>query len=305
VRALTISLLALGADSCAVRGLVLDGVAEALSGSAQAFAGEDDPELVRDALPFALKANEALLAKDPRNEELLLSAAAGFTQYASAFVEADADRVEREDYERATALRERALRLYLRARDYGLAGLEARHAGIAAELRVDPRSAVTRLGAEDVPLAYWTAAAWGLAVSAGLDRPEIAADVDAVRGLFARSLELDEAWGQGAVHEALISIEALPEAMGGSKARAREHFRRAVELSGGKRAGPYVTLARSVAVGEQDRPGFEELLRAALAIDPRSDRGAVLSNRLAQDRAAFLLDNADELFLPSPESAPE
>ncbi len=300
-----VPILALALGSCALRGLALQGVSEALSGSAQAFATEEDPELVRDALPFALKATEAVLAEDPSNAGLLLSATSGFTQYAYAFVEGDADRIEREDYPRASVLRERALRLYLRARDYGLRGLEVRHAGIAADLRLDPRRAVAILREEDVPLAYWTGAAWGLAISAGLDRPEIAADVDAVRALFVRCLELDEDYGDGTVHEALISVEALPAAMGGSIARARDHFQRALDLSRGKHAGPYVTFARSVAVAEQDRAQFERLLSAALAIDLHADPHAVLANRLAQDQARFLLETADELFVAPPESEPE
>jgi len=38
--------------------------------------GEDDPELVRDALPFALKIYESLLAEDPENAPLALSTGA-------------------------------------------------------------------------------------------------------------------------------------------------------------------------------------------------------------------------------------
>lgn len=283
--------------ACALRGLVLGEVTDAFAGGAQAFAGEDDPELARQSMPFALKATESLLVQDPGNERLLLAAASGFTQYASAFVEGDADRIERKDYAQAAVLHERALRLFLRARDYGLRGLELRHAGIADGLRRAPREAMAALETQDVPLAYWTAAAWGLAISVGLDRPEIAADVDAVRSLIERCLALDETYSKGVLHEAMIAIDALPEAMGGSKPRAKEHFRRAVELSRGLRAAPYVTCARSVAVSEQDRPVFEDLLNAALAIDPHADPEAVLSNRLAQDRARFLLETADELFL--------
>ena len=42
------------------------------------------------ALPFALKTIEALLAEAPEDRNLLLAACSGFTQYAYAFVEVEA-----------------------------------------------------------------------------------------------------------------------------------------------------------------------------------------------------------------------
>ena len=294
-------LLAAGAalsllGACSLRRAAVGGLAEALADS-DVYASDDDPELVRDALPFALKAIEGLAADDPENPELALAACRGFTQYANAFVEADADLVESEDWERAEELRERALRLYLRARDHGLASLELDFPGIGAELRREPHEAAARLGPGALERAYWTGAAWGSAVSLGVDRPEVVADVDAARALLRRVLELDEGFGGGAIHEAFIAIEALPELMGGSTERAREHFERAVELTGGTSAAPYVSYATKVAVREQDRAEFERLLRSALAIDLDEAPGRRLSNRIEQRRASHLLEEADALFL--------
>ena len=75
---------------------------------------------------------------------------------------------------------------------------------------------------------YWTAAAWGSAIALGKDRPEMLADLPAIRALMERGLALDEGYEGGAIHEALILLDALPESMGGSEARARRHFARAV-----------------------------------------------------------------------------
>ena len=53
-------------------------VADALSsGGGNAYASDDDPELVRDAVPFGLKTMEALLEKHPEHEGLF---AVGLTQ---------------------------------------------------------------------------------------------------------------------------------------------------------------------------------------------------------------------------------
>lgn len=283
---------------CSVRKLAVGGLASALGESAQVFSSDDDPELVRDALPFALKTIEVLLAESPENVELLRTACSTFTQYAVGFLLFEAEEIQDEEYRRAQELEERSLRMLLRARDYGLRALDVRHPGIAQELPMDPEAAAARLEEEDVAVGYWTAAAWGKAILLGLDRPDVAADLDAVRALIERGLELDEDFDRGALHEAMISFEAI-EQIGGSPEKARMHFERAVELSGGQRASPYVTFAESFAVGTQDRAEFEMLLGKALAIDLDEDPTARLNNRIQQSRAQGLLDRVDDLFLGS------
>ena len=294
---LPLLLLAPWVAGCSVRKVAAHTLAGAMTDSGEVFASDEDPELVAAALPFALKTMEGLLAQDPTNRDLLLATASGFTQYAYAFVEQPADLLEAEDFERAEAERQRALKLYLRARGYALRGLETTHPGIAERLVSDPAAAAAEIGRQDLELAYWTAASWGAAISAGKDRPELLADLPAVRALLERALALDESWGGGAIHEACISLEAAtPAAFGGSPERAREHFARAVELSGGLSAGPYVTLAEAVSVPAQDRAEFEELLGKAQAVDPDAAPELRLANVLAGRRAAWLLSRADELF---------
>ncbi|MDE0830304.1 MAG: TRAP transporter TatT component family protein, partial [Vicinamibacterales bacterium] len=95
---------------------------------------------------------------------------------------------------------------------------------------------------------------------------------------------------------ALISLESLPPELGGSPERARAHFERAVELSGGLDAGPYVTFANGVSVPEENRAEFQELLTTALAIDPDEETSLRLLNLISQRRARSLLDQVDDLF---------
>lgn len=282
---------------CSVRKLAVNGMADALAGSGDVYASDDDPELVRDATPFALKTIEGLLAEVPRHRVLLLEACKGFAQYAYAFVETDAMLIEFDDYRRSRELRERALRLYLRAKGYGLRLLELDHPGIGERLRVDPEAAVADASVREVAALFWTGAAWGGAVSAGRDRPAIVADLPAVQALMRRVLELDESFDGGAVEEMMIVLEGLPEVMGGSPERARMHFERAVELSGGRSASPYVTLAQSVSIGEQDRQEFRSLLDRALRVDPDAEPSLRLVNLIVQKRARYLLEHTDDLFL--------
>jgi len=131
-----------------------------------------------------------------------------------------------------------------------------------------------------------------LAISVGLDQPALVADLPTARALLDRALELDEAYEHGTLHNAFITLESV----GGSHETAREHFNRAVELSEGQDAVPYVSLATSVAVGEENREEFQELLEAALAIDPDERPSIRLLNLVAQRRARSLLEHIDDLF---------
>jgi tetratricopeptide (TPR) repeat protein len=285
--------------SCSIKKMAVNSVANSITSGPDVFSTDEDPQLVRDAIPFGLKTMESLLETLPRHRGLLLGLCRGFTQYGAGFVQSDANAVEAADYGRATEIRERALKLFLRARNYGLRGLELDHKGIARRLQTMPDLAARETGKKELPMLYWTAAAWGSAINLGKDRAELLADLGAVRALMERGLKLDETYDGGAFHEAMILLEALPKDMGGSPDRAREHFRRAVELSHGHKASPYVTLAQSVSVLEQNRSEFHELLEKALAVDPNIEVNQRLATLVVQQQARDLLKREDDLFLES------
>ena len=260
------------------------------------YLSEEDPELVRDSLPFLLKTIESIIEAEPARQDVLLFANTGFVLYANAFLQADAAIAEWDDYDLALELNERARRMYLRARDYGLRNVEVDHPGITARLRSDPEAAVMVFEAEDVESVYYLGGAWMLAISLGLDQPALVADLPAARALLDRALELDESFERGALHSAFVTLESVGETMGGSYVRAREHFDRAVELSDGQDAGPYLALAAGVSIAEENREEFRELLETAIAIDPDEAPANRLLNLIAQKRARVLLDHIDDLF---------
>jgi predicted anti-sigma-YlaC factor YlaD len=282
---------------CSLRSAATGAAADALAGGGSAFAADDDAELVRDAAPFALKAMEALLEEQPRRAGLLQALAGGFTQYGYAFVQQEADAAELAGRTaEARARRERARRLYLRAREYGLRGLDVRRPGLAARLRSlrDLPAAVAALEREDVPLAYWTAASWALAVANGKEDMGLVAELPAPEALARRALELDEAWNGGSLHELMVSFEASRP--GGGARQARSHLESALLLSGGRRCGPLVAWAEGPLVQAQDRAEFTRVLRWVAAADPDLSRADRLANVLARRRARMLLAHADDLF---------
>lgn len=288
--------LALVAAGCSPSRFAARRLGGALVGGSSSWATDDDPELIAEALPFALKTLEGLVAAAPDDARLLLGTCRGFVSYAAGFVEPAAEALPDREYERAAALRGRAHRLHWRARSYCLRAFEQRFPGGAAVLDSRARELLARAGREDVELLFWLAAAWGSAVSLALDRPERVAELPTVRALFDRALALDPGFDRGALHEAMIPFESLSPMLGGSDARARERYRRALELSGGERASPHVTWARTFCVSRQDRAGFRAALEAALAVDPDRAPADRLANLLAQRRARDLLARTDELF---------
>jgi predicted anti-sigma-YlaC factor YlaD len=246
-------------------------------------------------VPFALKLYESLLESVPTHAPLLVATCSSFTQYAYAFVQTDADVVRFDRYDEALMLDARALGLYLRGRDYCLRALEVRYEGAREALLRDPAAVLGRTEVPDVELLYWAAASWGSAIALAPDNPDLLIDFPIVRALIDRALALDEAWGQGAIHEMLITLESL-ETLGGSRDKAREHFTRAVALQEGLSPGPYVALAMGVSVGAQDRMEFERLLADALAVDPEKNPSNRLTTLVVQRRARALLDHTDSLF---------
>jgi predicted anti-sigma-YlaC factor YlaD len=294
---LILLLVAALASGCSIRGMAISSMGNALAASGSGFGSDDDPELIGAAAPFSLKLMESVLAESPNHRGLLLAATQGFVQYAYAFVELKADELEDIDLAGARAQRERARRMYLRARNYGLRGLEVAHPGIGKAFKTDAAGAVAKAAGEDVALLYWTGLAWAAAISLSKDDPFLIADLPAVEALVGRALELEESFDQGGIHVFMINLEmGRADMSAGAPARARGHYARAVELSRGLQAAPHVTLAEAVSVAERNRDEFEQLLRHALALDVAKAPESRLANLVMQRRARWLLGRTDKLF---------
>jgi predicted anti-sigma-YlaC factor YlaD len=291
-------LLAACCGCATVKRIAINKLGDSLADSGTTYTADDDPDLVGAALPFSLKLVEGLLSQTPRHRGLLFTAASGFTEYAYAFVQQDADAMEAENLDRAALLRGRARRLYLRGRDYGLRGLEARHRGFTLALNSDPKTAVRQASKSDVAMLYWTAASWGSAIGVSKDQPELIADQPIVEALIDRALELDPDFEFGAIHGFLINYEmARQGGRGDPAARARVHFDREVALTKGQLASPFVSLAEAVAVAADNRAEFESLIARALAVDPDARPEWRLQNLIVQKRARWLLSRKDDLFV--------
>jgi len=292
-------LLSVSQSSCSVfKGMAMKSMAGAMQEASVTYARDDDPELVGDALPFLLKTVEGLLVQRPNDAGLLLTACQGFTSYAQAYVAVPADYREAKDLEGAREERQRASRLFLRGRKYGLRALELSYPGISKSLENDPDRALAKTKKKDVPLLFWTGAAWGGAINMSKTDMDLVADLGVANALLQRANALDPRWNRGAVHEVLIALEAARSGgNGGSIEAARKHFNTAVELSQGKKVGPYVTLAESVSIKEQNLAEFRQLLNSALAVNLDASPDDRLANVMGQRRARWLLAHTGDFFI--------
>ena len=285
----------LAASGCSAKKMGINRMADALTSTASTFTRDSDPEFVRQAAPSTLKMVEMLLEDSPSHPGLLMTACSGFTQYAYAFLQSDADAADPASAA-AKELKARAAAMYDRARGYCVRALDSNHPGASRGLQGDPKALLASMSAADVPALYWTGVSWGGSLLLSDKSFARIGELVTVRALFTRALQLNDAWDGGKIHEAMIAVESLPALLGGSPVRAREHFDRAVALSNGESVFPYVALATGVAQPSKDRREFERLLRAALAIDVSKRPSIRLANVIAQKRARYLLSQIDRLF---------
>jgi predicted anti-sigma-YlaC factor YlaD len=282
-------------NGCFIKSMAVNSVADGLAGQGDTWSSDNDPELIREAVPFSLKFMESILAATPRHVGLLTTLAKSFTEYSYAFVHSESEYQADESYERSKGLKQRAKKLYLRARDYGLRGLDVRHDHFSQMLRLDPKNTVAKAKKEDVDLLYWTGVSWIAAISLDKNDMDLLADRGQAEALIYRAEELNPDYDEGSLQDFLITYEASKPA--GSLAKAKEHFKRALALSHGLDASAYLNYAENISEAEHNPDEFEEMLHKALEIDVDKKPTWRLQNLIMQKRAKWLLARVDTIFV--------
>jgi hypothetical protein len=281
-------LVLVAASGCSPKQMALNRMAAAMASASSVYESDNDPEFVRLAAPGTLKTIEMLLAQSPDQPQLLLTACSGFAEYSYGFLHVEAE-VRAADAAAAKDLRSRAEKMYQRARGYCLHGLEVKHAGLTRQtLALDPVAALKPTAVDDVPFLYWAAASWGAELSLGSNPLARIAELASVRALLNRAKTLNDTWDQGAIYEAMIAFDGVSPLLGGSPARARADFDKAMELSDRKSVFAFVALAATMSDPSEKR----RLLEQALAVDVSTLRSRRLTNLIAQRYARALLASA-------------
>jgi predicted anti-sigma-YlaC factor YlaD len=287
--------------SCSFNKLVINKVSDALTGegSNEVFTGDSDPRLVGDALPFAIKMYESLLAQNPDHQGLLLTTGSLFIMYANAFVQGPAEMLPADDFEERDALKLRAKSFYIRGKDTLYSALDKKYPGFSTATVQDGtlEAILKKCKKDDVGLLYWAAAGSLLAYSIDVFDFELGEKIPELGAMVKRAYELDPDYNGAALDEFYILFYAsLPESLGGDKEKAELHFRRALEKTRGNSAGAYVSYAQTICVPAQDYDSFRENLEKALAVDVNVDTTTRLVNIISQQKARYLLDTAYIFF---------
>ena len=306
-KVLVAAVFCLSLPSCSINKLAMNAVANALTGegSSDVFTGDPDPKLVGDAIPFAIKMYESLLAANPNHHGLMVTTGSLFVMYANAFVQGPAEQIPTIEWQAREEGMKRAKQMYLRGYEILYTALDKKFKGFK-EASSDNGSLETILGKckkEDVGLLYWAVAGGLAAYSIDLFDFDLSVRIPAWSMMIHRAYELDPNYGGAALDEFFILFYAsLPEMLGGDKEKAKFHFQQALEKTGGNSVSAYISYAQSICVPAQDYETYKSYLEKALEIDPNVNTSTRLVNIISQKKARWLLDNAFNYFsfLPIP-----
>jgi hypothetical protein len=261
-----------------------------------------DPELVGDGLPGSILTMEGVFRVVPDNQDLGISLMRAYVSYGYGWVEDDMEVAQDAgNLEEEERLMGRARLLYERGRNVGIHLMRLRDRGIDQALTGGHAGFLTYINQHftspaDVPLLFWTGYAWGSAINAGRDDPEMVLSLPFARSLVERAVALDPTYYNysGLTFLGVVSA-SLPEALGGNPRRAREYFERALRATNRKFFTVQFSYARTYAVQTQNKNLFIRLLREIVdGGDPEPH--ARLANRLTRRRAIRWLRRTDQLF---------
>lgn len=264
--------------------MVMDRVTGKIAGNlSSAILNQEDPETVRDGAPAYLLLMDSMIEGNPESAAALGSAANLYAAYGAVFVE-DA---------------ERAKRLTRRAREYGLRAMCAVHEPACNWENMDFArfdADLQTLTPDELPELYSFTVSSLAYTRANSDDWGVLAELPKVESALNRLYELDSNYQSGAIHLYLGILNTIrPPALGGQPEVGREHFEKAIELSGGKDLSVKVEFARSYARLVYDRELHDSLLKDVVESDP-VEPGLTLFNTLAQRQAERLLETADDYF---------
>ena len=245
---------------------------------------QSDLRVIREGMPAYLMLIDGMVEAVPDNERLLITAAQAYASFASAFVE-DTD----------TAY---AIVLYERAKIYALRSLALRGLKDPVSKPIDAfEESVNRLGKDDVPYMFWTAACWGSWIRLNLGSMAAVAELPWIEALMKRVLVLDEQFYYGGPHLFMgIWLASRPKIAGGDLSRAQHHFKKALEFSQNKFLMTQVYYASHYARKAFDKELFVTTLQRVLETPADKIPQLTLLNTVAHKKAKEMLEQVDAYF---------
>ena len=144
---------------------------------------------------------------------------------------------------------------------------------------------------------YWAAAAYAGAIQSSNGSPEWVVQLPKIGKLLETGMLLDPEWNFGSFYTAMISYTLIRhDARDNKMDIAKSFFQKAVIASKGQDLSPYISYAQNIAITEQDKNEFTNMLYKALNIDIYANPELTLNNYVNRKKANWLLDNIEEYF---------
>jgi hypothetical protein len=245
---------------------------------------QTDLDLLQEGAPSLLLLLDGLIANDPYNERLLMTATKANGAYASVLHE--------------NGKTERAVNMSIKARDYGinlisqLEGMDNIYDKNLAEVE----EGLGKVSSAQVGHLFWGAYGWAIWIEYQNGAPRAMADLPIVEKIMLRVLELDESYYYGGAHIFLGSYYgSRPQVFGGQPETSRQHFEKALMLNERRFLLTQVAYAETYARTIFDRELYLKLLTEVLQ-QPLTDSVMASSNKLAKVMAEKLVARVDEFF---------
>jgi len=245
---------------------------------------QTDLQLLQDGVPSLLLLLDGLIASDPDNERLLMTAAKAYGAYATVL------------YEEGQV--ERAVTVSSRAKEYGinllkqLPGLQNINNNTLGEID----QSLGKISPGRVGSLFWGTYGWAIWIQYQEGAPAAMADLPIVEQIMLRVVELDESYYYGGAHIFLGAYYgSRPQMFGGNPEASRQHFERALALNDRLFLLTHVAYAETYARTMFDRELYLELLTEVIE-QPLADSDMASSNKVAKVKAEKLIVQIDDFF---------
>ena len=245
---------------------------------------QTDLQLLQDGVPSLLLLLDGLIASDPDNERLLMTAAKAYGAYATVL------------YEEGQV--ERAVTVSSKAKEYGinllkqLPGLQNINNNTLGEID----QSLGKISPGRVGSLFWGTYGWAIWIQYQEGAPAAMADLPIVEQIMLRVVELDESYYYGGAHIFLGAYYgSRPQMFGGNPEASRQHFERALALNDRLFLLTHVAYAETYARTMFDRELYLELLTEVIE-QPLADSNMASSNKVAKVKAEKLIVQIDDFF---------
>ncbi|MCP3952372.1 MAG: hypothetical protein GY697_09185 [Desulfobacterales bacterium] len=290
-------------SGCSAKHMAVEQIATMVDTGMAAFEADNDMQMLKSAFPGNIKLLEAMLVNQPDNYNMHVLLARLYGSYAFAFPETEmevASLAEDEDVagEEPGVLRAAADRYYRKGAAYALKALEIKYPGISENLK-DKDLAATSIAAIQtpaLPALFWYGFNLGAHINLNKNSVQALSRAHLAVKAMNRVVALDPAYYHGGAHLFFVVwYGARSPMMGGSQAKAKNHYMTAKALSGEQLSLADLYFARFCHYQSGAREAFLTTLTGVVERKDSVPEMRML-NTVAAVRAAAYIDAVDEFF---------